>query len=99
MINFLIKPLIICLFLMASVLAEIDTIEVEGNKRISKESIIIFSELKPGLEYTNDIGNNSLKKLYDTNFFEKVEIYIFPRKSKRASNSNCSYRFYCVTIL
>ena len=65
---------------MASVLAEIDTIEVEGNKRISKESIIIFSELKPGLEYTNDIGNSSLKKLYDTNFFEKVEISYTNRK-------------------
>ncbi len=75
MINFLIKPLIIFLLLTASVSAEkIDTIEVEGNKRISKESIIIFSEIEPGLDYTNDIGNNSLKKLYDTNFFEKVEI-------------------------
>ncbi len=75
MINFLIKPLIIFLLSTTSAFAEkINTIEVEGNKRISKESIIIFSEAKPGLEYTNDVGNNSLKKLYDTNFFENVEV-------------------------
>ena len=73
--NFLFKPLIIFLLLTVSVLAEkVNTIEVIGNKRISKESIIIFSGIKPGLEYTNDVGNNSLKKLYDTNFFENVEV-------------------------
>ena len=81
MINFLIKPLIIFIFFTVSVLADkIDEIEVEGNKRISKESIIIFSEIKQGLEYTNDVGNNSLKKLYDTNFFENVEISFSNRK-------------------
>ena len=72
MINFLIKPLIIYLLLSVSALAEkINKIEVEGNKRISKESIIIFSEVKPGIEYTNDIGNNSLKN-FMTQIFLKM---------------------------
>ena len=52
----------------------INKIDVTGNKRISKESVIVFSELNTGLEYSENLINNSLKKLYDTKFFEDVEI-------------------------
>jgi outer membrane protein insertion porin family len=52
----------------------IEEINVSGNKRISKESILIFSKLKTGLEYDEMLINNSLKNLYDTNFFEEIDI-------------------------
>ncbi len=52
----------------------INEIEIEGNKRISKESVIVFSKLNTGLEYSEDLINDSLKNLYDTNFFEDVSI-------------------------
>jgi outer membrane protein insertion porin family len=63
------------LFCILPILAnEIKIINVEGNQRISKEAIIIFSEVKPGMEYSDDFANKSLKKIYETNFFENVEL-------------------------
>ena len=47
MINFLSKIFLVIFILITSVNAEIiKKIEISGNKRISNESIIIFSELK-----------------------------------------------------
>ena len=51
----------------------INEIQVEGNNRVSERTIINFSEIKKGDDTTNKILNDSLKKLYDTNFFELVE--------------------------
>ena len=52
----------------------IKMIDVIGNDRVSKNTIINFSELKIGDEINSEILNISLKKLYDTNFFEDVNI-------------------------
>tara|TARA_B100000989_G_scaffold206487_1_gene156449 strand:- start:267 stop:2501 length:2235 start_codon:yes stop_codon:yes gene_type:complete len=67
--------LIIIFFLKFSlVFAEvINDIKVKGNDRVSEKTIINFSEIKKGDNGTAKILNNSLKKLYDTNFFETVE--------------------------
>ena len=51
----------------------INEIRVEGNNRVSEKTIINFSEIKKGDDLTKKILNNSLKKLYDSNFFETVE--------------------------
>ena len=52
----------------------IDKIEIVGNDRISKEVITMFSEVSKGSNVnTNDI-NEILKRIYDSNFFEKVEV-------------------------
>ena len=51
----------------------INEIRVEGNNRVSEKTIINFSEIKKGNDLTKKILNNSLKKLYDSNFFETVE--------------------------
>ena len=75
MIKFLIKSLLLYFILSVHILADkIDNVEVDGNKRISKESIIIFSEIQLGMDYSDNLANKALKKLYDTNFFESVEI-------------------------
>ncbi len=75
MIKFLIKSLLLYFVLSVHILADkIDNVEVDGNKRISKESIIIFSEIQLGMDYSDNLANKALKKLYDTNFFESVEI-------------------------
>ncbi len=75
MIKILSKSLILFFFLTNILFSEIiNQIEVNGNKRISKESVIIFSDLKIGTNYEDNLLNQSLKKLYDTNFFENVEI-------------------------
>ena len=51
----------------------INEIQVKGNNRVSAKTIINFSEIKKGDDTTKKILNTSLKKLYDTNFFELVE--------------------------
>ena len=54
----------------------INKIIVEGNQRISTETIKMFS----GVSINNDLSENDLnkilKKLYDTNFFDLVSVKI-----------------------
>ena len=67
--------LIILLFFKTNLVFSevVNKIQVEGNNRVSEKTIINFSEIKEGDDTTKKILNNSLKKLYDTNFFELVE--------------------------
>ena len=48
---------------------------VKGNERVSKETIVMFSDLKIGDNYTQQTLNDSLKKLYYTDYFNDVKIY------------------------
>ena len=47
-------------------------IEVSGNKRISKETILVLGDIEIGKDLNSSNLNYSLKKLYDTNFFENI---------------------------
>ena len=58
----------------------IKSIEVVGNDRISKETIIIFSEVKIDDEIELNETNNILKRLYETNFFRNVETSLINNK-------------------
>ena len=70
-INFLI------FFLTAISYAEVITdINVAGNKRISKETLIVFGEISKGSDYSQDDLNTILKKIYATNFFKNININI-----------------------
>ena len=51
----------------------VNEIRVEGNNRVSEKTIINFSDIKKGDDLTKKILNTSLKKLYESNFFESVE--------------------------
>ena len=75
MSKLIVKTLII-FFLSSTLLFSqiINKIEVNGNKRFSKESIIVFSKLDIGNEINDDLINKSIKNLYDTNFFEDISI-------------------------
>ena len=73
----LIKIIILILLLPTISWAEIITdIKVTGNKRISKSTLIIFSEVSKGSDYSEEDLNQSLKKIYDTNFFKKVSLSV-----------------------
>ena len=54
----------------------VKNIEVNGNKRISKESILVFGNINTNKDYNNVDLNIILKNLYETNFFEKVNLSI-----------------------
>ena len=53
---------------------KINTIEVIGNDRISKEVIIMFSEVSKGSDINLNDLNSILKKIYNSNFFENVDV-------------------------
>ena len=75
MIKLIIKSAIILLFSLGSVLAEkINKIEISGNKRISKETIQVLGQIAKGEEFDKFKLNDVLKKLYETNFFNDIQI-------------------------
>ncbi len=70
MIKIFTKSLILYFFLTSILFSQIiNQIEVNGNKRFTTESVIVFSKLNIGNKYSNKIINDALKNLYDTNFF------------------------------
>jgi outer membrane protein insertion porin family len=49
-------------------------ISVNGNKRISKESVIIFGKIDLNKDFNKNEFNNILKNLYETDFFKEVSV-------------------------
>ena len=67
---------LIFFFISNTAIAEkINSINVTGNERISKETIILFSEVSKNdeIESSNQL-NQIFKDIYSTNFFSNVEI-------------------------
>ena len=63
------------LFLSIISLADvIKSIEVTGNKRFSKESIIVFGKINLDTNYDDNELNEVIKKLYSTNFFKQINL-------------------------
>jgi len=52
----------------------INNIIISGNKRVSDETIKIYGEIDKTKQYSEKSANQILKNLYDTEFFENVEI-------------------------
>ena len=75
MFKIFIKINIILLLLVSSCFAEIiNSINTSGNKRISKESIIVFGKIDLKKNYNQTDLNLILKNLYDTNFFKDIKL-------------------------
>ena len=73
----ILKILFICLFLTVSAYSEIvNKIVINGNKRISDQTVIMFSNLSIKEEISNNKLNLILKDLYETNYFENVDVFI-----------------------
>ena len=63
------------IFFLTSSYAEIvNKLDIIGNKRISQETIKVYGEIEIGKNYTNFDLNEILKKLFDTNFFEDINV-------------------------
>ncbi len=54
----------------------IKDVDVSGNKRISDETVLVLGELSIGQNFETTDLNNSLKKLYESNFFKDIQISI-----------------------
>ena len=71
------KSILILLFITISANSEIiKEIKVSGNKRVSSETIKIFSEININKDLSTNQLNDVVKKLYSTNFFSNVEINV-----------------------
>ena len=56
-----------------------NSITVKGNKRLSIETVLMFSGLGPNVELQEKDLNDAIKKLYDTNYFEDIKILTIKR--------------------
>ena len=73
MLKFILKIILFILFLLNYSLAEIvNNVKISGNKRISKDTILVLGDIDPGSDYSEISLNESLKKLYETDFFKNI---------------------------
>ena len=67
--------LIFCLFLFSYSKAEIlKNIDIEGNKRVSNETIKLYGQINLNEDIDQKKLNDILKNLYETEFFEDVKL-------------------------
>ena len=77
MFKTIIRINLIFLFISSLSIAQtIIDVKVDGNKRISKESIIVFGNIKFDKDYNDDDLNTVLKRIYETNFFKEIDLKI-----------------------
>ena len=77
MINILSTILISFFIFLTSVTAEIiNKIEVKNNDRISKQTIITYGKIELNKDYSLKDINQVFKNLYQTNFFESLQISV-----------------------
>ena len=50
----------------------VNKVEIQGNERITKETIIIYGDIKIGSDYETSDLNLLIKKLYETTFFSNI---------------------------
>ena len=72
------KYLILILFLFSTNLSAeiVKKIVVNGNDRISDETVKVYGEITLNQDYTNNQLNKILKNLYATDFFEDIKIIL-----------------------
>ena len=73
----IIKSVLVVLFFSAlfnlKLYAEVvKKIEIQGNERISSETIILFGDISTDKDYNSSDINNLIKKLYETSFFSNL---------------------------
>ena len=64
-------------FMLFSAKSEIiNDIKLKNNKRVSKESVLAFGNIKLGKDYTENEINQILGDLYNTNFFSDIKLKV-----------------------
>ena len=52
----------------------INKVDVQGNERVSLETIMIFGDISIGKNYETSDVSLLIKKLYETNFFSNISV-------------------------
>ncbi len=74
--KFFISLILLCVFFTSAKAEVIKDVKLENNKRVTKESIIAFGNIKLGFDYSEAEINQILIDLYDTNFFSDIKINV-----------------------
>ncbi len=75
--KFFINTIIIIFLSFSNSYGEIvNKIEVSGNKRISQETVIVLGQLELDKDFNSIKLNDTLKRLYDTDFFSDVSLSV-----------------------
>ena len=77
MIRFIKKILIFFIFitpLYATEFSAIKDIKVNGLQRVSYETVLSYGDLSVESVYSENLSNNAIKKLYDTQLFSDISI-------------------------
>ena len=64
------------LFSVKSYSDVIKDVEIKNNVRISKNTILTYGEIELNKDYSPNEINDIIKNLYNTNFFENIEVSI-----------------------
>ena len=75
--NFLVA-FVLTLFLIKPVsYAEvINKVEISGNERVSKQTIVIYGDIKKDINYDSKEVNDLTKRLYSTGFFSNISVQV-----------------------
>ena len=75
MMKLFIRILILNIFLMNPSLSEIiNDIDIQGNQRISDETILVLGDIDLGTDYNTDDLNDIIKRLYGSDFFQDISV-------------------------
>ena len=72
MTRFLYSLILFIFFTFSAVAEIINNLKVQGNIRISDETIKVYGDIEIGKNYDQFLVNETLKKLFSTNFFEDI---------------------------
>ena len=75
-----ISIIIFCFFLKNSFAEIVKKIEIIGNDRVSSETILMFASVKEEQNLSIQDLNDITIKLYDTNFFENIDVSLNNQK-------------------
>ena len=65
---------ILLIFFSNSKAEVINSVEINGNERIAKETILVLSNISTGDDLDEFKINEVVKNLYETNFFKNINI-------------------------
>ena len=74
MVRFLLLTISLTLLIFNLKAEIVSKISISGNKRVSNETIKVYGDLEIGKNYTEAELDTTLKKLYNTDFFEKIDL-------------------------
>ena len=71
---FFVFSALLLLFTSKSYTEVIKKVNINGNERITKQTIIVYGDIKIGSDYQSSDVNLLIKKLYDTKFFSDISV-------------------------